>query len=108
MCAAPVRTLAHWASLSIYSRTHVPGEKPKLMHVIEQRITNISVHLAIGLCLLAKDLLKKIPISVLFGIFLYFGIVSLSGTQLYERLKLIFKPSKYCPNVSYARGVRRI
>lgn len=46
-----------------------------------------------------------IPISVLFGIFLYFGIVSLSGTQLYERIKLLFIPPKYCPNVVYARGV---
>jgi hypothetical protein len=49
-----------------------------------------------------------IPISVLFGIFLYFGIVSLSGTQLYERIKLLFIPSKYCPNVVYARGVIKI
>ena len=58
-----------------------------------------------GLCLLAKTALKMIPISVLFGIFLYFGIVSLSGTQLYERIKLLFIPPKYCPNVVYARGV---
>lgn len=105
MCAAPVRTLAHWASLTVYSKTYIPGEKPKLIDVKEQRLTNICVHLAIGLCLLAKDALKKIPISVLFGIFLYFGIVSLSGTQLYERIKLIFIPSKYCPNAVYARGV---
>jgi hypothetical protein len=46
-----------------------------------------------------------VPVSVLFGIFLYFGIVSLSGTQLYERIKLMFIPSKYCPSVVYARGV---
>lgn len=58
-----------------------------------------------GLCLLAKSVLKMIPVSVLFGIILYFGVVSLSGTQLFERIKLIFIPSKYCPNVIYARGV---
>ncbi len=45
---------------------------------------------------------------VLFGIFLYFGIVSLSGTQLYERIKLIFVPIKHCPNLPYARGVIKI
>ncbi|CAF0718290.1 unnamed protein product [Brachionus calyciflorus] len=106
MCAAPVRTLAHWASLTVYSKAYIPGEKPKLIDVKEQRLTNICVHLAIGVCLLAKTALKMIPVSVLFGIFLYFGIVSLSGTQLYERIKLIFIPSKYCPNVIYARGVR--
>lgn len=43
-----VRTLAHWASLTVYSTTYVPGEKPKLMTVREQRVTNICVHLAIG------------------------------------------------------------
>jgi hypothetical protein len=48
MCAAPVNTLAHWASLTVYRRTHVPGEKPKLSMVIEQRITNIGVHIAVG------------------------------------------------------------
>lgn len=106
MCAAPVRTLAHWASLSVYSTTYVPGEKPRLIEVKEQRLTHILVHLSIGFCLLAKSAIKMIPISVLFGIFLYFGIVSLSGTQLYERIKLVFIPSKYCPNHVYARGVR--
>jgi hypothetical protein len=106
MCAAPVRTLAHWASLTVYSSNYVPGEKPKLIEVKEQRVTNIMVHVAIGLCLLAKEALKTIPVSVLFGIFLYFGIVSLSGTQLYERIRLFFIPAKYCPNIVYARGVR--
>jgi len=106
MCAAPVRTLAHWASLTVYSSNYIPGEKQKLVLVREQRLTNICVHLAIGLCLLSKVALRMIPVSVLFGIFLYFGIVSLSGTQLYERIKLFFIPLKYCPNVVYARGVR--
>jgi hypothetical protein len=48
MCAAPVRTLAHWASLCVYSKTHVPGEKPQLTTVKEQRITAIFVHFFIG------------------------------------------------------------
>lgn len=48
MCAAPVRTLAHWASLTVYSKAYIPGEKPKLIDVKEQRLTNICVHLAIG------------------------------------------------------------
>ena len=36
---------------------------------------------------------------------MYFGIVSLSGTQLFERVKLLFIPYKYCPNMPYANGV---
>jgi hypothetical protein len=49
LCAAPVNTLAHWASLSIYSNSIIPGEKPKLVKVLEQRMTNIFVHIAIGM-----------------------------------------------------------
>ena len=105
MCAAPVRTLAHWASLCVYSNSFIPGEKPKLVYVKEQRVTAFLVHLAILVCLKAKFVLKLIPIPVLFGIFLYFGIVSLSGTQLFERIKFIFTPFKYCPNIPYAKGV---
>lgn len=48
MCSAPVRTLAHWASLTIYSTSIIPGEKPKLINVKEQRVTSILVHIAIG------------------------------------------------------------
>lgn len=108
MCAAPVRTLAHWASLTIYSSSYIPGEKPKLLKIKEQRVTSILVHVAILLCLNAKFLLKLIPVPVLFGIFLYFGLVSLSGTQLYERIKLIFIPFKYCPNEPYAIGIKPV
>lgn len=54
---------------------------------------------------MARSFLKKMPVCVLFGIFLYFGIVSLSGTQLFERIKLMFKPSKYRSNAAYSRAV---
>lgn len=58
MCSAPVRTLAHWASLTIYSSSFIPGEKPKLQSVIEQRVTGILVHIAIGKIYL-KLVIKK-------------------------------------------------
>jgi hypothetical protein len=106
LCTAPVRTLAHWASVSVYSASFIPGEKQKLIRVREQRLTNIVVHICIGLCFLSKALLRKIPVNALFGIFLYFGVVSLSGTQLFERVKLLFVPYKYCPNIGYSKGVR--
>lgn len=106
LCAAPVRTLAHWSSLTTFSHSHIPGEKHKLVLVREQRITGIIVHVAIGLCLLAKSLLRLIPVPVLFGLLLQFGVVSFSGTQLYDRILYLFMPLKHTPNWSYARGVR--
>jgi hypothetical protein len=58
------------------------------------------------MCLKGKFLLKMIPVPALFGIILYFGIVSLSGTQLYERIKFIFIPYKHLPNLPHSNGLR--
>jgi hypothetical protein len=105
ICAAPVRSIAHVASLSKYSKTHAPGEKPRLIDIKDQRLTNIGVHILIGCTIFAAPIIRKIPIAALFGIFLYFGIVSIPGTQLFSRLKMMFIPTKYHPNVGYLRRV---
>ena len=107
ICAAPVRSIAHVASLSRYSKTHAPGEKPRLIDIKDQRLTNIGVHILIGCTIFAAPIIRKIPVSALFGIFLYFGIVSIPGTQLFSRLKMMFIPTKYHPNVGYLRRVSR-
>ena len=46
---AAVRAIAHVNALSVYSRTHAPGEKPKLLEVKEQRLTAFAVHVVIGM-----------------------------------------------------------
>ena len=48
MCSATVRTLCHVSALSVMTRTHAPGEKPKLIGVREQRVTNIVMNALIG------------------------------------------------------------
>ncbi|CAF3766130.1 unnamed protein product [Rotaria socialis] len=108
ICAAPVRSLAHVASLSKYSNTHAPGEKARLIDINDQRLTNIGVHLFIGCTIFAAPIIRKIPVAALFGIFLYFGIVSISGTQLFSRIKMTFIPTKYHPNFGYLRRVRQM
>ncbi|CAF0881089.1 unnamed protein product [Adineta steineri] len=108
ICAAPVRSIAHVASLSKYSNTHAPGEKARLIDIKDQRLTNIGVHLLIGCTIFAAPIIRKIPVAALFGIFLYFGIVSISGTQLFSRLKMTFIPTKYHPNFGYLRRVRQM
>lgn len=51
------------------------------------------------------DLLRQIPIAVLFGIFLYMGVMSLNGIQLTERMLLLLMPPKYHPDHTYVRKV---
>ena len=59
LCTAPVRTLAHWASLCVYSSSHIPGVKPKLVKVNEQRLTNVFVHLAIGNLIISTSSVRE-------------------------------------------------
>lgn len=51
-------------------------------------------------------ILSRIPLAVLFGIFLYMGVTSLSGIQLFDRVLLLLKPSKYHPDVPYVKRVQ--
>ena len=74
VCAAPVRSIAHVASLSKYSSTHAPGEKARLIEIKDQRLTNMGVHLLIGCTIFAAPIIRKIPVAALFGISLYFGM----------------------------------
>ena len=48
ICAAPVRSVSHKNALTIMSTTHAPGESAHVVRVIEQRVTNIFIHIFIG------------------------------------------------------------
>lgn len=66
-------------------RNHAPGDSPKIADIKEQRLSGFFVSLMTGLSIFASPILKKIPMSVLFGVFLYMGICSMSGVQFFER-----------------------
>ena len=48
MCAATVRSVQHLNALAIMSRSHAPGERPFLVEIKEQRLTNVAIHVLIG------------------------------------------------------------
>lgn len=84
-CAATVRSVTHVSAVTIMSRTHAPGDKPYIADVKEQRISGFCVALMVGLSVAAAPILRLIPMSVLFGVFLYMGVASMSGVQLFDR-----------------------
>ncbi|CAK9300753.1 unnamed protein product [Gordionus sp. m RMFG-2023] len=100
---ATVRSLAHVSSLTVYSRNHTPGESPAIIGVLEQRVTAFSVALCIGVSIFFSTFLQKIPIAILFGIFLYLGISSLKGVQFFDRILIILMPLKHYPTLSYVQ-----
>ncbi|KAH8369782.1 hypothetical protein KR093_000958 [Drosophila rubida] len=105
-CAATVRSVTHVSSVTIMSRTHAPGESPRIIDVKEQRLSGFFVCVMIGLSVLMSPLLRLIPMAVLFGVFLYMGIASMSGVQLFERIRLYFMPVKHYPPTEYVKRVR--
>ena len=58
-----------------------------------------------GTVLLWGPVLRAVPITVLFGVFLYLGVSAISGVQLYKRIKLLLMPVKHHPGKSYVRRV---
>ncbi|KAM4624314.1 solute carrier family 4 member 1b (Diego blood group) [Polymixia lowei] len=101
LSAATVRSVTHANALTVMSK----GPKPVIEKVMEQRISGILVALLVGLSILMEPILKMIPMAALFGIFLYMGITSLNGIQLWDRILLLLVPKKYHPDEPYATRV---
>ncbi|XP_021421103.2 solute carrier family 4 member 1b (Diego blood group) [Oncorhynchus mykiss] len=101
LSATTVRSVTHANALTVMSK----GPKPEIEKVVEQRVSGILVALLVGLSILMEPILKMIPMTALFGIFLYMGITSLNGIQLWDRILLLLVPKKYHPNEPYATRV---
>ncbi|XP_042328154.1 anion exchange protein 2 isoform X3 [Sceloporus undulatus] len=108
LTAATVRSVTHANALTVMSKAVAPGDKPKIQEVKEQRVTGLLVAFLVGLSIVIGDLLRKIPLAVLFGIFLYMGVTSLNGIQFYERLQLLLMPPKHHPDEGYIKKVRTL
>ncbi|XP_049601074.1 solute carrier family 4 member 1a (Diego blood group) [Syngnathus scovelli] len=101
LSAATVRSVTHANALTVMSK----GPKPEIEKVLEQRISGILVALLVGVSIYMEPLLKLIPMTALFGIFLYMGVTSLSGIQMWDRMLLLITPKKYHPSEAYATRV---
>ncbi|GAA6110046.1 anion exchange protein 2-like isoform X1, partial [Tachysurus ichikawai] len=108
MAAATVRSVTHVNALTVMSNAVAPGDKPRIQEVKEQRVTGLLVALLVGLSIVIGKVLSLIPLAVLFGIFLYMGVMSLNGIQLSERMKLLLMPTKYHPDEIYVHKVRTL
>ncbi|XP_068561233.1 anion exchange protein 3 isoform X2 [Cebidichthys violaceus] len=106
LTAATVRSVTHVNALTVMSKATAPGEKPMIQEVKEQRLTGLLVAVLVGMSIVMTDVLRLIPLAVLFGIFLYMGVTSLTGIQLYERITLMVTPAKHHPDHIYVTKVK--
>jgi hypothetical protein len=73
--------------------------------VRENRITPLVIHALIGLSLFLLPWLTLIPMAVLYGLFLFMGVVSIKGNQFFERLSFWFMDSALYPSTHFTRRV---
>jgi mannitol/fructose-specific phosphotransferase system IIA component (Ntr-type) len=106
LVAATVRSLNHLRSLATSEEvTTSGGTRDRILHVRETRVTGLAIHLLVGLSLLLLPLLKSVPMAVLYGLFLFMGVVSMAGNQFFERMRLwAMEPASY-PATHYIRRV---
>ncbi|TWU25851.1 PTS sugar transporter subunit IIA [Bythopirellula polymerisocia] len=109
LVAATVRSLNHLRSLAtteeVIDKSGVAHTQ--ILHVRENRITGISIHILIGMSLLLLPALHYIPLAVLFGLFLYMGIVSMRGNQFFQRIGLWLTDPALYPSTHYVRRVSK-
>jgi len=105
LVAATVRSLAHVRGLAETEEVTTPGgdTSERVIHVQENRVTGLAIHVLIALSLLIIPLLKVVPVAVLYGVFLYMGVVSLAGNQFFERLTLWLTDPELYPRTHYLR-----
>ncbi|MFT4558936.1 MAG: PTS sugar transporter subunit IIA [Planctomycetales bacterium] len=105
--AATVRSLNHVRSLATSEEAvSNDGERhDRIIHVRENRISALAIHVMLGLALCLLAVLKMVPMAVLYGLFLFMGVVSMKGNQLFERLSLWAMDSDLYPPTHYIRRV---
>jgi hypothetical protein len=107
LIATTVRSVNHVRSLATVEEVVTPGgeSRERIIHVRENRVSALAIHLLMGLSLFLLSYLKMIPMAVLYGLFLFMGIVSMAGNQFFERLSLWLMDSKLYPATHYIRRV---
>lgn len=106
LSATTVRSVTHANALTVMGKASAPGAAAQIQEVKEQRLSGLLVSVLVGVSILMGPILSHIPLAVLFGIFLYMGVTSLSGIQLFDRILLLFKPPKYHPDVPFVKRVK--
>ena len=102
-----VPSLNHVRSLAVVEQVvgRNDDQQDRIIYVHENRISGMSIHILMGLSLLLLPWLKVVPMAVLYGLFLFMGIVSMKGNQFLERLSLWPMDRMLYPATHYIRRV---
>ena len=103
--AATVHSLNHVRSLATHRVVDDGGQlREEIVSVRENRISPLLVHLLIGASLLFLPLVAQIPMSVLFGLFLFMGFATLAGNEFFERVRMWAMDPRLYPKSHHFMG----
>lgn len=104
--AATVHALNHVKSLATTEVVNDGGvQREVIKSVRENRLSALTIHILIGCSILILGLIKLIPMSVLFGLFLFMGFNTLVGNQFWDRIVMWVTDPKLYPRTHYVRQV---
>jgi hypothetical protein len=107
--AATVRSMTHLISLSTREQVKLAdgnGMQTRVKNVIEGRTTHFIIHVLLLLSVALAPLLQMVPKAVLYGVFLFMGVGSMAGNQLFDRVELLFIWNrKQHPSYNYVKNV---
>lgn len=107
--AATVHSLNHVKSLATFRiSANEKGTAEAIESVRENRVSPLLIHVLIGLSILILPLIKLIPMAVLFGLFLFMGVSTLTGNQFFERMTLWITDPNLYPQAHYTRRVAHL
>ncbi len=111
LVAATVRSLNHIRALA-HIEEGVLGDGSRhatITGVQENRLTGLAIHVLIGASVFVLPWMTRIgveiPMAVLFGLFMFMGVTSLGGNQLFDRVKLWLMDPALHPRTHYVRQV---
>lgn len=97
MCAGTVQSLAHVQALSTVEKRN---GKEVITSVQENRLTAFFVHFGILSSLFLLPIVKRVPMAVVNGLFLYLGRNMMNGNDFLSRIRYLFMDPKLYPDDS--------
>ena len=103
--AATVHSLNHVRSLATHRVVDDGGQvREEIVSVRENRVSPLLVHVLIGASLMFLPLVAQIPMSVLFGLFLFMGFATLAGNEFFERVRMWVMDPRLYPESHHFMG----
>ena len=93
LVATTVPCMMHVSAMSEKTKS---GE---VLSVQESRLTGFFTHILVLASLMALSTIKLIPLPVLYGVFLFMGLVALPAQQFWQRLLLFFMEVRVGPHL---------